>query len=244
MERHHNFLLEEKLARLAAVKEFRCTYILHSSPTLTVDWCDAARVKIDVLPDVALLEIFDFYVGKKGHDLNVDKCAMHVWCTLAHVCRKWRDLVFASPRRLRLQLWYKHWLPLKEMLDIWPPLNIAITVDLYSGFDEYNDNIALAHNDRISKIKLWNFQSWQLEEVLAAMHRPFPALSCLVLDLEDDEDTTVSLVPDSFLGGSAPHLQTLPELHSVSGITETTSVRHSPCPTEPLQNSSFRVLPP
>jgi hypothetical protein len=31
-------------------------------PALTVDWCNVARLTIDVLPEVALLETFDFYM--------------------------------------------------------------------------------------------------------------------------------------------------------------------------------------
>jgi hypothetical protein len=170
-------------------------------------------VKIDVLPDVALLEIFDFYVGQEGQNLRVDENQIHAWCTLVHVCRKWRDLVFGSPRRLGLRLWYNTRFSLKKMLDIWPPLHFAIKVDLPRGFDVYNDNIVVAleseHKDRICRIELWDFQSWQLEEVLAAMHQPFPALTCLGLGLEDHEDATVPDIPNSFLDGSAPHLRTL-----------------------------------
>ena len=168
-------------------------------------------MNIDVLPDVALLEIFDFYVSQ-GQKVELDESSMYAWCTLVHVCRKWRDLVFGSPRRLRLQLWYKSRFPLKKMLDIWPSLPIAISVNRQS----YNDNIVVAlkseHIDRIRRIELCNFPSWQLEEVLAAMHQPFPALSCLELglqDYEDAEDATVPVIPDTFLGGSAPHLRSL-----------------------------------
>jgi hypothetical protein len=37
-----------------------------------VDWCDVARVTIDVLPDLALIEIFDFYAKKnrKGRGIK------------------------------------------------------------------------------------------------------------------------------------------------------------------------------
>ncbi len=45
---------------------------------------------------------------------------------------------------------------------------------------------------------------WQLEKVLAAMRVPFPELTHLQL-ISDGE--TVPVIPDSFLGGSAPRLQ-------------------------------------
>ena len=172
-------------------------------------------MKIDVLPDVALLEIFDFCLGKKVHDLDVDEREMHSWCTLAHVCRKWRDLVLGSPRRLGIRLWYKANQPLQGMLDIWPPLPIAIWANpqfMRGGHD--NDDIVAALdsglNDRIYRIQLLDFPSWQLEDVLEAMHQPFPLLSVLGLGhYHEDEDEIESVIPDSFLGGSAPHIQTL-----------------------------------
>jgi hypothetical protein len=55
-----------------------------------------------------------------------------------------------------------------------------------------------------------------MEDVLAAMHRPFPALACLVLalDIYENMEPPLSVVPDSFLGGSAPHLEIL-DLHYI-----------------------------
>ena len=40
-----------------------------------------------------------------------------------HVCRRWRNVVFASPRRLNLQL---RWRPVKETLHVWPELPLLI----------------------------------------------------------------------------------------------------------------------
>ena len=192
------------------IEEFQCTYILPNSPALTVDWCDTARVKIDVLPDLVLLEIFNFYVGREGQKVEPDEKRLYEWCTLVHVCRKWRDLVFGSPRGLGIRLWYKAELPLEEeLLDIWPPFPIVIWADMQRSWDNYDENIvaALEHNDRIGRIDLRDFPRSQLENILAAMHRPFPAMTFLQLSV--DEDEIVSVIPDSFLGGSALQLQTL-----------------------------------
>jgi hypothetical protein len=41
------------------------------------------------------------------------------------------------------------------------------------------------------------------------MHRPFPALTDLVLEFAYRLETPVSVVPASFLGGSAPTLKSL-----------------------------------
>ena len=52
-----------------------------------------------MVPDDVLLEVFDFYVA--GDMYSKDREA---WQTLVHVCRRWRSIVFGSPRRLDLQL--------------------------------------------------------------------------------------------------------------------------------------------
>jgi hypothetical protein len=63
----------------------------------------------------------------------------------------------------------------------------------------------------VSRIDLWNIPWPEMENVLEAMHRPFPALTCLALavDIFEDMEPHLPVVPDSFLGGSAPHLQIL-----------------------------------
>ena len=190
-----------------------CTYFAQEL-ALTVDWRNTARVSIIILPDIALLEIFDFYLN----GIREEEQKLNAWLKLAHVCQKWRYLVFGSPLRLGVRLWYKAYLPLEEQLDIWPSLPIAVWADTESskGSNYDDDNIIAAfdseHNNRICTIGLWNFPGWQMEEVLAAMHRPFPALTYLSLGLDvygRMMEPPVSVIPDSFLGGSAPHLEKL-----------------------------------
>jgi hypothetical protein len=52
------------------------------------------------------------------------------WHTLVHVCQRWRQIVFASPRRLNLQILCTHGTPVRKNLGIWPAFPIAI--DYYS----------------------------------------------------------------------------------------------------------------
>jgi hypothetical protein len=65
------------------------------------------------------------------------------------------------------------------------------------------DNIiaALEHNDRIYQVKLYNFPGSLMEMMLAAMQKPFPALTNLWLESREE---TAPIIPDSFLSGSAP----------------------------------------
>jgi len=64
--------------------------------------------------------------------------------------------------------------------------------------------VALGHSSRVCKVYLWGAGRRKLEKVLATMQVPFPELTDLRL-LSHDEPMPV--IPDSFLGGTAPHLQ-------------------------------------
>ena len=165
-------------------------------PVPTFDWYHVAQATMDMLPDVALLEIFDFYVYQGPW--------MTAWHTLVHVCRKWRNVVFGSPRRLDLRLWCNANTPVRERLDVWPHLPIAIVGSGRGKWGVDNFIAALKHNDRICHIHIWSVSSLQIEKALAAMQQPFPALTHLTL-----EGGTGAVIPASFLGGSAPALQEL-----------------------------------
>jgi hypothetical protein len=163
----------------------------------TSDCRDVGRVTIDMLPDLALLELFNFYVNEVG---PIEK-----WHTLVHVCRRWRRVVFGSPRRLGLQLFCTARKPVREMLDVWPPLPIVIR---HGCYPLNMDNIvaALKHTDRVCEIRLWPVPSSQWENVLVAMQQSFPELTDLKIQSKDE---TSSVVPNSFLGGFAPRLRSL-----------------------------------
>jgi len=126
-----------------------------------------------MLPDLVLLETFHFYV---------DKIAMvDAWQTLVHVCRKWRNIVYGSPRRLHLQLICSNETPVRETLDVWP--SIPIIMKYYDPPASDVDNIvaALEHRDRLCQVSLWDVPSPQLEEFSAVMKEPFPVLTHLWL---------------------------------------------------------------
>jgi hypothetical protein len=162
-----------------------------------------AHVAIITLPDEALLEIFHFYVD--------DNDSIEAWHPLVHVCRKWRNIVFGSPRRLNLHLHCTAASPVKEMLHIWPSLPIIINGSNCppSGVD--NIVAALKCNGRVRDVTFGHDSSSQCETVLAAMRVPFPELTSFHFE---SKDKTVPVVPDSFLGGSAPRLRSL----SLDGI--------------------------
>jgi hypothetical protein len=164
-------------------------------------------VTVDILPDIALLEIFELYVDNQD---NARAARKEEWCTLVHVCRKWRNVVFGSPLRLGLRLYCTARTPVRAMLDIWPPLPIVIGAYGHENIEKWGmDNIlaALEHNYRICTIDFWHIPSSLLEKVLEAMERPFPVLTYLQLSPGNETPSDVSA---SLLGGwSAPHLKTL-----------------------------------
>jgi F-box-like len=157
-------------------------------------------IRIDVLPDDVLLGIFDFYT--KMSSPYRDKTGVEAWQSLVHVCRRWRNLVFQSPRRLNLQLYCTPETPAKDTLDVWPALPLIV-----QGFMDLClvDNIiaALGQSNRVCRVDL-RLASWELEKLLPAMQVPFPELTELELFLYGEP---LPVIPDSFLGRSAPRLR-------------------------------------
>ncbi|KAI9462625.1 hypothetical protein F5148DRAFT_1377126 [Russula earlei] len=174
-----------------------------------------ATAGIDLLPDEVLLEAFRFYADDW-------RARTSKWRTLVHVCRRWRRVVLASPRRLGLRVWYGGLRPIAEMADVWPALPIVAV--LWTSDDEEQriacaDNIVAAleseHRDRVFEVDLGNVPSSLWARLAAAMEEPLPELTDLQVWLLKDDDPAPAHVPDddpasaSFLGGSAPRLQML-----------------------------------
>jgi hypothetical protein len=152
-----------------------------------------------MLPDVALLEIFNFY-AKEAEPIPK-------WHRLVHVCQKWRNIVFASPRRLCLRLYCRARTPVRETLNVWPHLPIVIRHDDCPMLGVDSIIAVLEHKNRVCEIRLGpgSNPSSQWDKVFAAMQAPFAALTDLRLQ---SRDQTTLVVPNSFLGGYAPHLRT------------------------------------
>ena len=154
---------------------------------------------IHILPDDILLYIFDHCRGDEEY------FTQKMWKPLIHVCQRWRRVIFASPRRLHLLLVCDVRTPVRKLLEIWPHLPIAI---LYSQKDccEGGENViaALKRHISVSWIVFDELTSPVLEKFAAVMQKPFPALMGLHLQSSDEIGP---IVPDSFLGGSAPQLQ-------------------------------------
>jgi hypothetical protein len=185
---------------------------------------------MDILPDDVLLEIFHSYLDLFGRSRRSAG-----WRGLVQVCQRWRNLVFGSPLHLDLKLHCTAKTSLSEMLDVWPALPISIKQHLCSRLSQVERENLLAIlelRQRICEIELSGVSNEFFGQM---MQNPFPALSALLL-----ESSSQSLVlPNSFLGGSTPHLHVLeldhipfPALPSL--LMSTTDLRHLHLSSIPL----------
>jgi hypothetical protein len=169
---------------------------------------------IDALPDNVLLDVFDFdRLSPSGRSWE----RPWQWLRLVHVCQSWRRLIFSSPRRLELRLFCSNGTPVKEILRFWSELPIIVH---YGGVpeskppspeDEENLVTALREPDRLSEIWLTITGSLS-DRLVTEMQKAVPLLETLRLMAQDMPEL---LLPDRFLGGSAPHLSVI-SLYGVS----------------------------
>ena len=150
---------------------------------------------IDMLPDELLLEIFDW------DDWSYDE----QWHALVHVCQRWRQIAFASSRRLRLGILCCEGTPVRKYLGIWPDLPISLEYLSWgrsiTADDEDNILAALEHPDRVRAIAL-DLTGSMWEKVVTVMKEPFPELRHLSCTSSKDGNTPI--FPPKFLGGHAP----------------------------------------
>ena len=181
--------------------------ILRQALTCSIGHSDGYAM-IDMLTDDVLLEIFDAYRNLSWRHIFHD-CAWD-WDRLAHVCRRWRQLVFASPLRLSIYLHCTRGIDVKKFLGCWPEFPITVHYTRYEGTDlSDEDNIlaALEHSDRVRHLHL-HIMEKQLAKLATVIQKPFPMLTKLQLSRDSKERPELAL-PRGFLGGSAPLLQEL-----------------------------------
>lgn len=164
----------------------------------TANRANIGKATIDMIPDNVLVEIFDFYRGDNEHFTT------GMWKTLVHVCRRWRNIVFASSRHLHLLLVCDGRTPVKRLLNIWP--HWPITIHYSPNDEEGQENIiaALERHDRIFWIVFNELTRPIFERFSTVMQESFPTLKGLHLQ---SFDANAPLVPSAFLGGSVPQLR-------------------------------------
>src|SRR6267142_2188657 len=162
---------------------------------------------IDMLPDNVLLKIFEFYREDPASRILIGFTHTWSWQALIQVCRRWRCVIFGSPLRLDLRLVCTDKTPMRTSLDIWPPFPIIISCRYKAGQKSLENVIAAVEHghDRISHISIYDINGSALEKLAAAMQQPLPTLkSCCLTSF----DKSVAVLPETFLGVSAPLLET------------------------------------
>jgi len=119
-----------------------------------------AQATIDSLPDNVFLEVFDFYRANTSTFVRVHYGVLSPcqwWKKLTQVCRRWRSVIFGSPRRLDLQIVCTHKTPTRTSLYIWPSFRIWLFCSPYTVCEKGQDNLiaTVERRDPISKINIY-----------------------------------------------------------------------------------------
>ena len=158
-----------------------------------------------MLPDDTLLEIFDFYKDDLFY-----RGPFRTWrrMTMAQIRRRWRNIIFESPRRLDLRVLCTNTTPTRTSLSVWPPFPISVHCELmHWAMDEkgsLNIIAAFEHSGRISDVDIMDVDGSTLEKLTAVMQRPFPILRYFRLSSCEE---SVPVIPETCLGGSSPRLE-------------------------------------
>ena len=164
---------------------------------------------INALPDNVLLLIFDHY--RRRSTGGAHSSWWQIWCTLAHVCKRWEKLILASSRRLNVQLRCTFGTHAEDLIAYSPALPLVL--DYHSRHDEkwtYVDMdsviVALHQLHRAREIVL-SAPASTLARLTAAMA---DATAPMLERLELESQTTELVLPRRFLDALAPpHLRLL-----------------------------------
>ena len=172
-------------------------------------------ISIYVFSDELLLRIFyhsqPFLLDEDGADdddtLEVKKWdSERWWYKLAHVCRKWRHLVFASASHMGLSIVCSYGTSVTAILTHLPSLPLIIDYgDEGRGVtfdDEEGILLALRNHLLVRRIRIC-MSSSGLQRLIVAMDGEFPILEHLYIKSLTDDDSGLSF-PETF---KAPQLR-------------------------------------
>ena len=192
-----------------------------------------AQATVQTLPDDVLLEIF------KIHRLASLRSGPWKWYRLAEVCRRWRFIVYTHPRLLDLPIILAKTNPIWETPDFLPADIPVIMWYQYPLSDKDADNIfdTLKNPARICEMEI-DMTRFLLEKCASLLEESFPALEYLRLGSQGTTGLGALVIPDNFLGNSAPrlrvirlqntHFPTLPRLLSTSQNFVSLQLEHIP----------------
>ena len=163
---------------------------------------------MNTLNDDVLLGIFKHYqpVAKYSRKPQIG------WFKLAHVCRRWRDLIYKSAMHLDAYILCTEGAPVVDKLSLLPPLPLVL--DYRSNSIGARDELGICHalrlRNRVRRVDLQVPPS-RLRNLRGLMDEPFPILEHLSLSSTVNEDTSL-ILSEEFLAPNLRHLK----LHGVN----------------------------
>jgi F-box-like len=163
-------------------------------------WCTVLYTYIDMLNDDVLLKIFNHYRLSDEENWN----RQLRWCKIAHVCRRWRHLIYTSFSLLNIKIHFTNGTHAIDLMAHLPPLPLVINYQHKGGAkEEENTLLALKHRGRIHNVML-QAPSQSLHKLLVPMDEPFTILEHLSILSTCNEDTS-PILPRTFLAPNLRH---------------------------------------
>ena len=170
------------------------------------------------------------------------------WYGLAHVCRRWRNIILGSASYLDLSLVCTYGTPVADMLTHSPHLPLVVDYsergrDITTD-DEEGIIFALKQRERVLRVRLY-VPVTSLREFIAAMNDEYPILEFLVIQLPFEDMSTILTLPETL---QAPHLRSL-HLRGFAPLlcpSDRMSIAHDCCGprhTQFLHDPPIHVLP-
>ena len=168
-------------------------------------------VSIHVLDDDSLLHVFHLcrpFVRNEDGPADWGYSGRW-WYALAHVCRRWRNIVLGSANYLGLFLLCTYGTPVVDMLAHSPPLPLVVGYfrndrELTTE-DEEGIILAFKHRDRVRRVRLYSTGTI-LQKLIVAMDDEYPILEYLYITLPLDDNNMILRFPGTL---QAPHLRHL-----------------------------------
>ena len=177
-------------------------------------------VSIHMLDDDSLLHVFYLYRPFLSGEDQDDRARLaggkdigtrgRWWYNLAHVCQRWRNIIFGSASYLGVSLVCAYGTPVADMLAHSPPLPLilhyAAEVRNITTNDEEGIIFALKQRPRVLRVRIAAMNTSLLEKFIAVMDGEFPILEYLVITLPTEDNNTIFAFPETL---QAPHLHLL-----------------------------------
>ena len=131
------------------------------------------------------------------------------WYALAHVCRRWRNIILGSATYLGLSLLCTYGTPVADMLAQSPPLPLVVGYFLnnrqLTTEDEEGIILALKQRDRLRRVRLGNTATI-MQKLIVVMDEEYPILEYLYITLLTEDHSSILTFSETL---RAPHLRYL-----------------------------------